>query len=76
MRRPRTHRSAPARSRFALVSWVLITLGTAAVALGAWDLFVEQDGDAYASLLPLAIGGVVIAVGLSRRRAQLSPDPE
>lgn len=53
------------------VAWVLVALGTVAMVLGAWDLLVEQDGETFASLVPVAIGGLVVALGLSRRRTQL-----
>ena len=70
MPRAQTNRSTSARSS-TFVAWILIALGTAAVVLGAWDLLVERDGETFTSLVPVAIGGLVVALGLSRRRAQL-----
>lgn len=63
--RAQTQPSAP-RDR---LTWGLLGLGVAAIALGAWDVVVERDGSTLASLVMMTIGGLVVALGLARRRA-------
>lgn len=50
------------------LAWVLIALGTVAIALGLWDVLVEQDGENSGSIVAIAIGVLVIALGIQRRR--------
>lgn len=63
----KTDADSPTSSHF--VAFLLIGLAGVAVALGLWDLVIEQDGDWMDSALPILTGLVVGAIGWQRWRA-------
>ncbi len=60
---------ADPRASSHVVAFLLLGIAGIAVALGLWDLVIEQDGDWMDSVLTLLIGLVVGAIGWQRWRA-------
>ena len=50
------------------LAWAMIALGILASLLALWDLLIERDGSVGGSIAALAIGLVVLGLGIQRRR--------
>lgn len=56
------------RSTADWTAWAMIALGAMAILLALWDVLVERDGSAGGSVAVIAVGVVVVALGVQRRR--------
>ena len=56
------------RTRPDWMAWAMIVLGAVAILLALWDVVVEGDGGFFESIAILAVGALVIALGIQRRR--------